>query len=38
MAGLVDLVARAEITRSSTVLYAHLGGQAAISGYSALFG
>lgn len=37
MAGMVDLVARGEISRSSTVLYAHLGGQPAINGYSALF-
>ena len=37
MAGMVDLVARGEIDRSSTVLYAHLGGQPAINAYSALF-
>jgi 1-aminocyclopropane-1-carboxylate deaminase len=37
MAGLIDLVTRAEIERDSTVLYAHLGGQPAINGYSALF-
>ena len=37
MAGLIDLVSRAEIERSSTVLYAHLGGQPALNGYSALF-
>ena len=37
MAGLLDLVARREIEPSSTVLYAHLGGQPAINGYSALF-
>ncbi|MGC9668737.1 1-aminocyclopropane-1-carboxylate deaminase [Planosporangium sp. 12N6] len=37
MAGLVDLVARGEIERSSNVLYAHLGGQPALNGYSALF-
>src|SRR5690348_12239377 len=37
MAALVDLVGRGEIPASSTVLYAHLGGQPAINGYSALF-
>lgn len=37
MAGLVDLVSRGEIARESTVLYAHLGGQPALNGYSALF-
>jgi 1-aminocyclopropane-1-carboxylate deaminase len=37
MAGMADLVARGEISRSSTVLYAHLGGQPAINGYSGLF-
>ena len=37
MAGLIDLVSRGEIERPSTVLYAHLGGQPAINGYSALF-
>jgi 1-aminocyclopropane-1-carboxylate deaminase len=37
MAGLIDLVSRAEIERSSTVLYAHLGGQPALNAYSALF-
>jgi 1-aminocyclopropane-1-carboxylate deaminase len=37
MAGLVDLVARGEIDRSSNVLYAHLGGQPAINGYASLF-
>ncbi len=37
MAGLVDLVGRAEIARDSTVLFAHLGGQPAINAYSALF-
>jgi 1-aminocyclopropane-1-carboxylate deaminase len=34
---IIDLVARGEIEPSSTVLYAHLGGQPAINGYSALF-
>jgi len=34
MAGLIDLVARGEIERSSNVLYAHLGGQPALSAYA----
>jgi 1-aminocyclopropane-1-carboxylate deaminase len=37
MAGMIDLVASGEISRSSNVLYAHLGGQPALNGYSALF-
>jgi 1-aminocyclopropane-1-carboxylate deaminase len=37
MAALVDLVGRREIDPSSTVLFAHLGGQPALNGYSALF-
>lgn len=37
MAGLIDLVTRGEIGSSSTVLYAHLGGQPALNAYSALF-
>jgi 1-aminocyclopropane-1-carboxylate deaminase len=37
MAGMVDLVARGEIGRDSNVLYAHLGGQPALSAYAALF-
>src|SRR3954447_19886139 len=37
MAGLIDLVSRGEIDRGSTVLYAHLGGQPALSAYAALF-
>ena len=37
MAGLIDLAARGEIPKDSTVLYAHLGGQPALSAYSALF-
>jgi 1-aminocyclopropane-1-carboxylate deaminase len=37
MAGLIDLVSRGEIERGSTVLYAHLGGQPALSAYAALF-
>jgi 1-aminocyclopropane-1-carboxylate deaminase len=37
MAGLVDLVSRGEIDRGATVLYAHLGGQPALSAYAGLF-
>jgi 1-aminocyclopropane-1-carboxylate deaminase len=37
MAGLIDLVTTAEIPRTATVLYAHLGGQPALNAYSALF-
>jgi 1-aminocyclopropane-1-carboxylate deaminase len=37
MAGLIDLVSRHEIAPSSSVLYAHLGGQPAINAYAALF-
>ena len=37
MAALIDLVGRREIDPGSTVLFAHLGGQPAINGYSALF-
>jgi 1-aminocyclopropane-1-carboxylate deaminase len=37
MAAVVDLVGRQEIEQTSTVLYAHLGGQPALNGYSALF-
>jgi 1-aminocyclopropane-1-carboxylate deaminase len=37
MAGLIDLVRSGEISRDSTVLYAHLGGQPALNAYSALF-
>jgi 1-aminocyclopropane-1-carboxylate deaminase len=37
MAGLIDLVSSGEIEKSSTVLYAHLGGQPALNAYSALF-
>ena len=37
MAATLDLVSRGEIDRGSTVLYAHLGGQPALNGYSALF-
>ena len=37
MAGMIDLVARGEIDRNSKVLYAHLGGQPALSAYAGLF-
>ena len=37
MAGLIDLVTTGEISKDSTVLYAHLGGQPAVNAYSALF-
>ncbi len=37
MAGMIDLVASGEIDSGSTVLYAHLGGQPALSAYAALF-
>ncbi len=37
MAGLVDLVSRGEIERDANVLYAHLGGQPALSAYASLF-
>ena len=37
MAAMIDLVSRSEIERSSNVLYAHLGGQPALSAYAALF-
>jgi 1-aminocyclopropane-1-carboxylate deaminase len=37
MAGMIDLVGRAEIPKDATVLYAHLGGQPALNAYSALF-
>ena len=37
MAATIDLVASGEIARDSTVLYAHLGGQPALSAYAALF-
>ncbi|MEV7285945.1 1-aminocyclopropane-1-carboxylate deaminase [Streptomyces sp. NPDC093252] len=37
MAGMVDVVERGEIGPESTVLYAHLGGQPALNGYSGLF-
>ena len=37
LAGLIDLVTSGEIPRTSTVLYAHLGGQLALNAYSGLF-
>ena len=37
MAGMIDLVRRGDIGRDSNVLYAHLGGQPALSAYGALF-
>ena len=37
MAGLIDLVTNGEIDQSSTVLYAHLGGQPALNAYSGIF-
>ena len=37
MAGLIDLVRDGEIDKHSTVLYAHLGGQPALSAYGSLF-
>ena len=37
MAGLIDLVRDREIPASSTVLYAHLGGQPALNAYSGAF-
>jgi 1-aminocyclopropane-1-carboxylate deaminase len=37
MAGMIDLVSRGEIEKASNVLYAHLGGQPALSAYAGLF-
>ena len=37
LAGLIDLVKEGEIPASSTVLYAHLGGQPAINAYHSLW-
>ena len=37
MAGLIELVTSGEISASSTVLYAHLGGQPALNAYSGIF-
>jgi 1-aminocyclopropane-1-carboxylate deaminase len=38
MAGLIDLVSNGEIPRGSNVLYAHLGGQPALNGYTSVLG
>jgi 1-aminocyclopropane-1-carboxylate deaminase len=38
MAGMIDLVSSGEIDRDSNVLYAHLGGQPALSAYAAVVG
>ncbi|MFN2462722.1 MAG: 1-aminocyclopropane-1-carboxylate deaminase [Candidatus Dormibacteria bacterium] len=38
LAGMIDLTTSREIDPSSHVLYAHLGGQPALNGYSSLFG
>ena len=37
LAGLIELVSTKEISASSTVLYAHLGGQLALNAYSGVF-
>jgi 1-aminocyclopropane-1-carboxylate deaminase len=37
LAGLIDLVGSRDIPASSTVLYAHLGGQPAINAYHSLW-
>ena len=37
LAGMIDMVASREVGPDSKVLYAHLGGQPAINGYSSLF-
>jgi 1-aminocyclopropane-1-carboxylate deaminase len=37
LAGMIDMIARKEIDPGSKVLYAHLGGQVALNGYSSLF-
>ena len=37
MAGMIDMVAGGEIDKGSNVLYAHLGGQPALSAYAGLF-
>ena len=37
MAGLIDLVTRGDIPKTSNVMSAHLGGQPALNAYSALF-
>jgi len=37
MAGTIDLVSSGELARGSNLLYAHLGGQPALSAYAGLF-
>jgi 1-aminocyclopropane-1-carboxylate deaminase len=37
LAGMIDMITTREIDPTSTVLYAHLGGQPALNGYSSLF-
>jgi 1-aminocyclopropane-1-carboxylate deaminase len=37
MAGLIDLIRDGDISKDSTVLYAHLGGQQALNAYASLF-
>ena len=37
LAGMIDMITRREIPATSKVLYAHLGGQPALNGYSSLF-
>jgi 1-aminocyclopropane-1-carboxylate deaminase len=37
LAGMIDMITSKEIDPGSTVLYAHLGGQPALNGYSSLF-
>ncbi|HEY7926686.1 MAG TPA: 1-aminocyclopropane-1-carboxylate deaminase [Candidatus Dormibacteraeota bacterium] len=37
LAGMIDMIASHDIERGSRVLYAHLGGQPALNGYSSLF-
>jgi 1-aminocyclopropane-1-carboxylate deaminase len=37
LAGMIDMITRKEIDPTSKVLYAHLGGQPALNGYSSLF-
>ncbi len=38
LAAMIDMVGNGEIASTSKVLYAHLGGQPALNGYSSLFG
>jgi 1-aminocyclopropane-1-carboxylate deaminase len=38
MAGMIDLVANGEIDGDANVLYAHLGGQPALSAYAGVVG